>query len=359
MKRTPIARHRSVTDDAAPIDSEAMGSNPPEKGAPASRRAFMAMAAGGLLAATRGTGGEVAVTSPVAADAAGAFASIDGVKLRFQRMGEGPPVVLIHGASGNLNDMTFRLAPALARNHQVFAFDRPGHGMSGIAEGGASISVQASLMRRALAETGIDRAIVLGHSYGGSVALAWAVDAPESVEALILLATPSQVWSGGLGLTTDLLASPITGPLVAQAAARLVTQGFAARTLTVVFAPQPAPPGYLEHLDLALVLQPRSLRENAIQLNRLKEEVRPMVPRYPALPMPVEILHGEADRTVGLEIHSVPLAAQVPHARLTRLPGIGHMLHQVATAEVVEAVERAGRDAGSGGPASGAFRQGL
>ena len=55
--------------------------------------------------------------------------------------------------------------------------------------------------------------------------------------------------------------------------------------------------------------------------------------------MPVEILHGEADKTVGLEIHSAPLAAQVPHARFTRLPGIGHMLHQVATPEVVARID--------------------
>ena len=60
--------------------------------------------------------------------------------------------------------------------------------------------------------------------------------------------------------------------------------------------------------------------------------------------MPVEILHGEADNTVGLEIHSAPLAAQVPHARFTRLPGIGHMLHQVALPEVLQAMERMSRE---------------
>jgi pimeloyl-ACP methyl ester carboxylesterase len=332
-------------ENQIPVNSKSTGVNSPAKGVSASRRAFIAMAAGGLLAATRGTGGEVVVTSPVVADAAGELVVVDGVRLRFQRMGEGPPVVLIHGASGNLNDMTFRLAPALSRSHQVLAFDRPGHGLSGIPEGGASVSAQAALMRRALAQMGIGRSTVLGHSYGGSVALAWAVDAPESVEGLVLLAAPSQVWPGGLGLTTDLLANPIAGPLVARAATHLVTEEFASRTLAGVFAPQPAPTGYLEHLDLDLVLRPGSLRANAIQLSGLKNEIRQMVRRYPALLMPVEILHGEADRTVGLEIHSAPLAAQVPHARFTRLPGIGHMLHQVALPEVLQAMGRLSREA--------------
>ena len=53
--------------------------------------------------------------------------------------------------------------------------------------------------------------MLVGHSYGGSVALAWAVDAPESISGLVLLAAPSQVWEGGLGLTNDLLASPVSG----------------------------------------------------------------------------------------------------------------------------------------------------
>ena len=172
------------------------------------------------------------------------------------------------------------------------------------------------------------------------MALAWALDAPGTVDGLGLLATPSQVWQGGLGLTTDLLASSVIGPVIANGASKVITRGFAERTLETVFAPQPVPAGYLDHLGLDLVLQPASLRENARQLDGLKAQIRPMVPRYPDLAMPVEIMHGDADRTVGIEIHSVPLAAQLPQARFTRMPGLGHMLHQVATDEVVLLVRR-------------------
>ena len=65
-------------------------------------------------------------------------------------------------------------------------------------------------------QSAIERPSLVGHSYGGSVALAWAVDAPETVSGLVLLATPSQVWEGGLGLTNDLLASPLVGPPLAR-----------------------------------------------------------------------------------------------------------------------------------------------
>ena len=76
-------------------------------------------------------------------------------------------------------------------------------------------------MRGALARLGVQRAIVVGHSYGGSVALAWALDAPETVTGLMLLSTRSHVWEGGLSWTTDLLASPVLGPALARAASML------------------------------------------------------------------------------------------------------------------------------------------
>ncbi len=303
-----------------------------------SRRQFLVRTAAAGLAMTA-----LPAPGPVraAASADGEFVTVEGIPIHFRRMGRGRPITLVHGASGNLNDMTFRLAPALARNHEVFAFDRPGHGLSGTpGTGGTSLRVQAALMRRALAQIGVERTLLVGHSYGGSVALAWALDAPGSVEGLALLAAPSQVWPGGLGWTTDLLANPLTGPVLASAAPHLVTRGFADQALTAVFAPQPVPPDYLAHLDLGLVL--RSLRENARQLSTLKDEIRPMVPRYPALPMPVEILHGDADQTVPIEIHSIPLSGQIPRARLTPLPGIGHMIHQVVPDTVTAAVARLG-----------------
>lgn len=85
-----------------------------------------------------------------------------------------------------------------------------------------------------------------------------------------------------------------------------MTERYAERTLAGVFAPQDPPEGYLEHLDLGLVLRPTALRENARQLVALKEELRPMVPAYAGLVMPVGIVHGDTDRTVGLDIHSRP-----------------------------------------------------
>lgn len=266
---------------------------------------------------------------------------VDGVTLAYVRAGSGAPVVLIHGASGNLRDWTQGAMQAMAARHDVIAFDRPGHGRSGWpGPGGVTLSEQARLMRAALVRLGVPRATLVGHSYGGSVALAWALDAPDSVDGLLLISAPSEVWPGGLGLTTDLLANPLTGPLLAQATPRVLPASFVEGAVAKVFAPQSPPPGYFAHLRPDLVLAPTALRANALQLAALKDQIRVMVPRYPALAMPMELVHGTADTTVPLDIHSEPLSRQVPGARLTRLDGIGHMPHHAALPAVTAALDR-------------------
>ena len=301
------------------------------------RRTFLA---GGtaILAASgcaRGDG-----VTPVASSR-GETAMIDGTALHYERTGSGPPLVLIHGASGNLRDWTFRAADRFAATREVIAFDRPGHGLSGTPETGiASLSAQASAMRTALSGMGIERATIVGHSYGGSVALAWALDAPDSVSGLMLLAAPSHEWPGGVGFSNEVLTTPAIGPLLARSASLFVTEGFAERAVAGVFEPQEPPPGYLDHLRLDLILQPSSLRANALQLTALKPQVAAMQSRYGELAMPVEILHGTADDTVWLTIHSEPLAAEAPDARLTRLDGVGHMVHHAALPQVEAALAR-------------------
>ncbi len=304
-----------------------------------SRRSLLAAGAGAALAscAPRSALTEAPVRDGTA-DWPARRITVDGVPLTYVRAGSGPALVLIHGASGNLRDWTFRAAPAFARDFEVIAFDRPGHGLSGWpAEGGETLALQARLMRAALARMGIPRAIVVGHSYGGSVALAWALDAPESVAGLMLISAPSEVWEGGLGLATELLANPLSGPVLARALPVLVTPGLARAAADRVFAPQEVPEGYVAHLELDLVLRSLALRRNARQLDALKGQVARMVPLYPRLSMPVEIVHGTADDTVPLDIHSEPLSRTIPGARLSRLEGIGHMPHQVAL-PAVEAI---------------------
>ncbi len=277
----------------------------------------------------------------------GRLVEVAGHQVHVHVEGSGPDLVLIHGASGNLRDFTFDLAGRLAEDYRVIAFDRPGLGWSDpLPEGTIGPVEQADHLRAAAAALDVRNPIVVGHSYGGALTLAWGLRAPAETAALVILAGVSHPWEGPLSLTQTLPATTlgrlVVNPLVAAFAGR----GSIVNTLESVFHPQPVPEGYAEHVGAGLSLRRGSLRRNAEQLAGLKPHLAAMAPRYPHLPMPVEIVHGTADRTVGLSIHAERLVADVPQAVLTRLDGIGHMPHHAAPDAVIAAIHRAAASAG-------------
>lgn len=294
-----------------------------------------------LLAGGTAVGCASSGTGPDPGTPQGQFIDVDGTRLHYRTMGKGPNAVLIHGASGNMRDWTVGPADALARKNTLLLFDRPGQGFSDPApKDGSDPFVQARLMRTAAERLGFGQAHLVGHSYGGSVALAWALDAPETVTGMQLISAPSQVWEGGVGVLYDIAANPVTGPIFAGLAPSVIGDSTVENAIERIFAPQSAPPGYAEQINARLVLRPQALRSNARDLTQLKGHIRQMVPRYPELRMPVELVHGTADEVVGATIHTDLLARQLPQARYSRLPGIGHMPHHVATAQVTAAMER-------------------
>ncbi len=276
----------------------------------------------------------------------GRFLTVNGHRVHYVEKGSGPALVLIHGASGSLRDWTFDAVDRLSRRYRVIAFDRPGLGYTPrIDDDGASIFQQADLFAAAAAKLGAPRPIVVGHSYGGAVALAWAVEHPGSLSGLVLVSAASQTWDTGLPLFYRLTAGPL-GALANPAISALAGEDRVQQAIASVFAPQPVPPGYAAHIGAELALRPDSLRENALQRASLKSEIAMMVPRYPGLDLPVELLHGDADTTVGLRIHSLPTSRQIPGANLVVLPGVGHAAQHVAASQMDAAIDRATRRAG-------------
>lgn len=281
----------------------------------------------------------------------GQFVEVDGHRVHAVVMGpqtaDAPDLVLIHGASGNTRDMTFDLAPRLARDFRVIVLDRPGLGYTArINRTGATITQQAALLQAAAARLGAARPIVVGHSYGGAVALAWAVTRPGEISALVSVAGAAKPWETGLSAYYRILSHPVLGPLVIPFLTAFVHDERVERAVAEIFAPQRPPDGYLDHIGAGLTLRRHSLRANALQRANLLAEIEALHPRYAEIAVPVEIVHGEADTTVGFPIHSVPLSRQIAGAGLTILPGIGHMPHHVAADAVIAVIHRAATRAG-------------
>ena len=278
--------------------------------------------------------------------ASGEVFSIDGVDMHVVVAGQGPDLVLIHGSMGSVRDFTFALMPELAKSYRVFAVDRPGLGHSAVAPDGHTLAVQSDLIARAAYAAGARTPLVLGQSYGGAVALNWAVTRPQPLAGLVLVSAPSHPWSTGLGRFYTVTSHPVGQAVVVPLITAFVPPATVADAVTNAFRPQAAPQGYAAHFGPEMSLRRSALRANARQRAALLDEITAMGPSYPGLDLPVEIIHGLADTVVSPDIHARAMAREIPGAVFTPLPGIGHMPHHTAIPDTVDAVHRAAARAG-------------
>ncbi|WP_299350466.1 alpha/beta hydrolase [uncultured Shimia sp.] len=277
----------------------------------------------------------------------GQFLEVDGHRVHVLVRGQGPDLVLLHGASGSTRDMTFELAAHLEDRYRVLIFDRPGLGYSDrINRSGATLVEQAELLSRAAALLGADKPIVAGQSYGGAVALAWAVHFPERLSALVPIAAVSSIWASPMDLYYRLVSHRWLGPLLIPTLTAFVSDAYVDKVMATVFEPQDAPKGYGAHFGPGLTLRRKTLRANALQRANLLEEIRALYPRYGQIQVPTEIVHGDEDITVPAWNHSERLATRIPGATLTLLPGVGHMPQHVAAPDCAAAIDRAAKRAG-------------
>jgi pimeloyl-ACP methyl ester carboxylesterase len=247
----------------------------------------------------------------------------------------GPPIVMIHGASSNLEAMRQPLGDRLARHHRVILIDRPGHGWSTRARAEDSTpAVQAAMIDEALEKLGIGSAIVVVHSWSGALGARMALDYPRRVVGLVMLAPVAYPWRGGVGWYNNVITTPVIGPLLAYTITLPLGWFLAEPGARGAFLPQLMPDGFVNNTSTPLLLRPREFLANARDLVTLKAAVAEQAPRYGEIKVPTTVISGEVDKTVSTGIHSRPFVAAVPGAKLIVLPGVGHMV-QNATPELV------------------------
>ena len=267
--------------------------------------------------------------------------------------GEGPDLVLIHGAGGNARDFTFGFTDRLTDRFRVFSVDRPGLGWSdrtdedlnrAFTADAESPIEQARLIAAAVRELGAEKPLVLGHSYGGAVAMAWALEEPAS--GIVLVSGATMPWPGGLDPYYKVFGSPLGSALGAPLVSAFVPRSRIETALEGVFEPAPVPEGYITGAAVPLAIRIDTFRANARQVRTLKPHVIAMSERYSDVTLPVEVLHGTADTTVWASIHAEPITALLPNANLTLIDGVGHSPHHVAPEPVVAAIDRLATRAG-------------
>ncbi|MEO0343093.1 MAG: alpha/beta hydrolase [Pseudomonadota bacterium] len=271
----------------------------------------------------------------------GKFLYVKGHRVHYVKIGQGPPLVLLHGAGGNLRDWTFRMIRHLKDDFTVIAFDRPGHGYTDEMHGeGATLEEQADLLAAALKLLGYPKALILGYSFGGAVALSWALHYPRMVTGLCLLAPATNNWVLNTSWVYDWSASRWTSWFFSPFLAGIVPNGWVLEDYRNVFAPQKPPKGFFSHVGVPLTVRTKYFRASARQVLRLREAILEMEDQYNQLTLPIELIHGTLDRSVPIKIHSDVFIDQVPHAVYRRLDGFGHGLHQLAIPTIVDSLKR-------------------
>jgi pimeloyl-ACP methyl ester carboxylesterase len=252
------------------------------------------------------------------------------------------PVVMLHGASANLEDMHLALAEAFGDRHPVIFVDRAGLGFSTRdREQGASPAYQATVLRDVLDRLGVESAILVGHSWGGALALAFALDFPERTAGLVLVAPATHPGIWRRKRYSAVLAGPL-GWLFARTLAVPLGTILMWPGSRTAFLPQTMPQHYVKRSAAMLVLRPPSLMANWADVGALDAFLERQVARYATLAAPTIVLAGDRDQFVPTQRHGEKLAAASPRVKLIVLPGFGHMLHHAAAARVVEAVDELG-----------------
>ncbi len=272
----------------------------------------------------------------------GRFVDVERERIHFVDIGPEqsglPPVVLIHGASVNLRDMKMALGDELAKTRRVIIVDRPGRGYSTRPDEGWALESQADLIHAAVAAAGAKRPIVVGQSFGGAVALAYALKYQNDMSGLVLLASVSHQWPGGVAWYNRASGWPVVGQLLRRLVIPVYAPVAAKSGVIASFRPDEAPPGYYEASGLTLLFRAKDFRNNAADLRHLKPQIIAMGGRYSEIRIPTAILTGADDTTVSPDLHSAALAREIPGAYYEVIPDTGHALHHSETAKVIAAI---------------------
>jgi pimeloyl-ACP methyl ester carboxylesterase len=258
----------------------------------------------------------------------GQILPVRGGRIHYVEKGDpkAQTIVMIHGLAGQLQHYTYALVDKLADEYHVIALDRPGCGYSTRDSADlARLREQARMIAEFLEAKEVSGAILVGHSLGGAVSLAMALDFPERVGGLALLAPLTQKLPGTpavfkpLEIRTQWLRRLIGNTLAVPIAAKT-----APHTLGAVFDPETPPSDFLDRAGGALGLRPSAFVTASEDVIGVDLSISEQVARYDALRTPGAILYGTEDAILSAPHHGPPMERFGLGYKV--IDGAGHMI---------------------------------
>lgn len=269
----------------------------------------------------------------------GAFVDVDGTRLHYRRTGDPsrPPILVLHGAASNLEEPHMALSGSLAGEHVIW-LDRPGLGWSQRPKGPWSPQLEAALIVRLLDRLDVGRATLIGHSWGGAIAMRIAIDHPDRIDGLVLVAPALSAWIGEAAWFNKASFWPGIGHLVCDVVVPMVGRSQAASGAVAAFHPEPVPHAYLRRSALPLLLRPQVWRANARDMAFVNTHLESQEEHYSRIETPTVVLAGKADTVLWSHRHGAHVAARMRRAEMRWISGAGHNLHHHHPRAVLDAV---------------------
>jgi len=274
------------------------------------------------------------------ADPDSQFIEINGVNTHVKTMGQGEPVfVLLHGFGASLDSWQAVMEP-LSQLGTVIAFDRPAFGLTERpltweGENPYSSEAQVAQVIGLLDHLGVEKAILVGNSAGGTVAMQTTLAHPERVSALILVDPAVYSGGGAPAWVRPLLATPQMrhlGPLIAR-----TIQARGPELIQLAWHdPSLLRPETIERYKKPLLVENW---DKALWEFTLASRATGLAARLDALTLPVLVITGDDDRIVPTK-DSIRLAGELPDAVLEVIANAGHVPHEERPGAFMDAVNR-------------------
>jgi pimeloyl-ACP methyl ester carboxylesterase len=273
------------------------------------------------------------------------FVTAGKTKLHYIERGQGRPVVMIHGNAGDLHDFELGTFDLLARNYHAIALDLPGHGLSKEprhAKG--TIQEQAKVLHQALTAMGVKDPILVGHSWGGAIALAYALLYPHEISALVLLAPAAYSDHHHDAPAAFLLHLPVFSDFCIVAFKPFLGRKLLRKSLKEAFSPDPLPADYWKYAS-AVWLDRKRLKAFIKEDFMVDASLQKLSPQYGRIHAPVVIVTGDSDLTVSPQQNAFKLQHAIAKSELIVIPRAGHEIPEMHPEEVLRAVGKAAVDA--------------
>ncbi len=257
----------------------------------------------------------------------GQFMNVEGARVHYLDRGQGPVVVMVHGLGGQMRNFSYALLERLVDRYRVILIDRPGSGHSTAARTvRPSLAAHAALVAAVISRLNLGRPLVVGHSLGGAIALTLALDHPDRVGALALIAPLANVQAKVPAAFSSLfIRSSWLRHAVGNTIATPLGMLYAERGRAMVFAPEQVPADFTIKGGGLLARRPEVFVSASADILDINEQMAALLARYGELEIPIDILFGRDDAVLDPKLNGEDLTGLLPTMRLTVCEG-GHML---------------------------------